>query len=66
MKRPLTQEQLVTIIDSAIDLYQHCQPIKGMLPNSVTLQAILKSCGLTVELDQIRLCRERAIQGRSQ
>ena len=33
-QQPLTQEQLLTAIDRAIDLYQACQPIEGMIPSA--------------------------------
>lgn len=64
MREP-TQEQLLTIIDQAIDLYQSCQPIKGMLPNATKVYSILRTCGLNIDIEQVRMNREIAIARRT-
>jgi hypothetical protein len=63
--KELTQEHLFTIIDRAIDLYQLCQPIKGMIPSSQQIQVMLKTCGLDVELSRITTNREIVLEHRS-
>lgn len=59
-------EQLLKAIDFAIDLYQACQPIKGMLPNTSIIQDLLDRCGVQVEYKRCSDARELVIEQRSQ
>lgn len=61
----MERERLIAMIDRAIDLYQLCQPIKGMLPSPEKIRYMLKTCGVNVGLDIVRACREIAIDRRT-
>jgi len=59
-----TQEQLLTIIHRTITLYELCQPKRGMIPSSRQIQAILKACGLDVDLERIKINRQIVLEPR--
>lgn len=63
MQEP-TQEQLLTIVHRTMTLYELCQPIRGMIPSSRQIQAILKACGLSVDLERIKITRQIVLEPR--
>jgi hypothetical protein len=59
-----TEEHLQTIIRHAIRLYELCQPLRGMIPDSHVIQALLKDCGLDVDLERIKINRQIVLEPR--